>query len=345
MYLGNKIKQIIKAQGLEYTEKQRTLYTTCPSCGKSDKFSVIKENGSCICYRGSCNFGKQWFVNWIMLTANVNYEEAKTMLYGAKIEDAIGENDHLTLSLKEDPTVKEKKERVFEEMTPIPWPERYTVEIDSAGGKEGADYLVSRGIPIQLAKWYGIMYSPVTRRVIFPIAAKGICYGWQGRAIDKVDKGFRMRNNDGFRRDSMIMFEDRLMGSEHAVILEGPVNAIKFHLVGGNVSTLGKVITPVQLAKIMSYKPKKLYIGLDLDAAKEIRDLAKKVSIPVYHLPVPDACVERCKAVGKKADFGECTYDECVWSIANAKLMSDDYLPMHFEDDSEILKKLNQRND
>jgi hypothetical protein len=48
-------------------------------------------------------------------------------------------------------------------------------------------------------------------------------------------------------RDTVLMFQDRLATSDHAIICEGPVDALKCHLVGGNVATMGKVVSSRQI--------------------------------------------------------------------------------------------------
>lgn len=65
------------------------------------------------------------------------------------------------------------------------------------------------------------------------------------------------------------MFADNLAGQDHVIVCEGPIDAIKCHLAGGAVATLGKVIGPHQLDIIKGAKVKKIYLALDLDAGDE----------------------------------------------------------------------------
>ena len=87
MNLRSRIIEIIAESGHGYKEKTRTIHTTCPICNKDDKFSILKESGACVCYRGSCTFGKRWFVEWIELVFNLSREDAKAMLFNKQKDD------------------------------------------------------------------------------------------------------------------------------------------------------------------------------------------------------------------------------------------------------------------
>jgi hypothetical protein len=227
-------------------------------------------------------------------------------------------SEELKLELRDNFSTNDVKP---DQIKAIDFPEYHMMPIDVPESSEGADYLSGRGVPVELAKKYGIMYSSMLRRVIFPIAMGGKVYGYQGRHIDKVEDGLRMRNNNGFRRDTLVMFLDNLNRSEHAIICEGPVNALKFENVGGAVCTMGKVVADHQKEAILRSGVKKIYLALDDDAAKEMMTLADELPLPVYKINVPKSCVDRCKESGKKPDFGECTFDECEQAFKEARLM------------------------
>lgn len=318
--MRDRIVEIIEEEGLQYRETERTLHTACPSCGKPDKLSILKENGATICYRGSCQF-KGWFSDWLSLTAGITVMEAKRRIAGPARLDSYD--------------LKDGSEVTDGSVRSIRWPIDGLVSIGSEYFPEGRQYLESRGIPVSVATEYGIMYGPDTsqlqppamqRRVFIPVMKDKRCYGFQARAIDRVSDQDRMRNNTGFRRDRMIMFEDRLSQVRHVIICEGPFDAIKFHLVGGNVATMGKVVTDKQVELIRSYRPTRVYLALDDDAAEEISALTKKFECPVYYVRVPQSAISRCQASGKKADFGECTFEECAKAIQEAELVDETFL-------------------
>lgn len=318
MSLSEKIIEIISESGVGYIEKSRTIYTRCPSCGRDDKFSVLKENGACICYRGSCDFGKKWFADWVSLTLNIPIGQAKKMIYdkGLKITpDAALDFDVNQL----DKPRKNEENDLLKDLIPVDFPEFHMYEIDDEKSIEGLLYLNNRGVSIDLAKKFDIRYSSVMRRVVMPIKMNGKCYGYQARHIDKVPEKMRMRNNEGFRRDTLVMFADNLKNSDFAILAEGPFDAIKFNNVGGFVASMGKSVTDKQLKIIYSYGIKRLYLALDEDALSEMMDIAEKSPIETYVIRVPDACKQRCNILGKKADFGECTFEEAEEAFKNAQ--------------------------
>lgn len=310
--LADRIKEIIDDCGFQYTERPRTIYTSCPLCGSNKKFSILKENGASICYRGSCDFGRRWFEDWIALTKNISRFEAKQILHG---------NGELGYSIDEKNTLDLSNPFDFDFMSdlePINWPPPLCVNLSSTEAKEGVQYLNGRGIPCDVAERHNIVYCPVERRVTIPMTYYGTCYGYQGRAIDPVSPGFRMRNNINFRKDRMLAFFDQAMDYEHLIITEGPFDAMKFANLGGYVSTLGKNISKHQIELMHQLKPKAVFIALDEDATKEAFELAnsmRDVNRKVYITKVTESCRLRCNKEGRKYDFGECSFEEAVKSI------------------------------
>ena len=310
---ADKIKTIIEDLGFDYRERPRTIFTTCPGCDQDDKLSILKDGGSTICYRGSCSFGgPRPFIEWVMLTKGCDRQQAINLVYGEP--DQPIEQGGLKLNLS-----RPDKQGVREMLQPIPWPPPFALTLDKSDAAPGAGYLANRGVAPELAASYGITYDIASRRVVFPVVMNMFVYGWQARAIDPVAPGDRMRNNPGFQRARCVLFLDRLQPGKPAIIAEGPFDALKFHLCGGNVSTMGKNVSSEQLALILARRPSAIYLALDDDAAAEMRDVAKRVSIPVFRVRVPETAVERCRQVGKKADFGECTMEECMQAFRDAQ--------------------------
>lgn len=329
MNLSDKIKNIIAEQGLAYKEKSRTIYTICPVCNRDDKFSILKQNGACICYRASCEFGKRWFLDWIVLTANVSYKEAKAMLSDVEIRQFEDENGQLNINLN-DPT--EKTVSSINEIKPIKFPEFHMVSIDHPDAAPGLKYLGSRGIPLTIAVEYDIHYSPMFRRIYFPVYVGDQVFGYQGRAIDPVPYADKVRNNEGFSRESLVMFLNNIKNTDFVILTEGPVDAIKFHFVGGNVCTMGKVVTDKQQKLIFNNRIKKVYLALDEDADVETRELQWKYGDKqIFLAKIPESAKIRCAKQNKKADFGECTFDECVFAIQNAEQLNGSELLIHLK--------------
>lgn len=313
---SSKILEIIDKLGLTADERRKTIYTTCPGCGESDKLSILKDGGSSICYRGSCSFGgPRPFFEWVMLTAGVTRAEAIEMVYAEEVKPAKIDGLKLSLSMN----LGEQAATQKDPLIPLMWPIYGAQSLEDAGSRTGLEYLMSRGIDYSTAVRYGICYSPAMRRVVIPVIMNGMVYGWQARAVDPVDPGFRMRNNPDFQRARCVMFLDRVQLGGHAIVAEGPFDALKFDLCGGNVCTMGKVVTDDQIKAIMSRSPRAIYLALDDDAAEEMRALRERVDVPLFRITVPESAVARCAAQGKKADFGECTMEECLEAFKTAK--------------------------
>jgi DNA primase len=120
------------------------------------------------------------------------------------------------------------------------------------------------------------------------------------------------------------MFADRLIGSDHVVVCEGPIDAIKMHKAGGNVATMGKSIgagqvktlrDPTRLSReqmsvLSTSGVRKVYLALDPDAVKETARLAREMSdLEVYVIRPPK---------GAK-DIGELSLDEAHQCFLNAE--------------------------
>ncbi len=327
MILADKIKDIIAEAGLSFKEKSRTIYTTCPMCSRDDKFSILKDNGACVCYRGSCDFGKRWFIDWMVMTMSITYSEAKAVLHDVELSQHIDESGNLKVLLDE-PTEPTKQT----ELKPIKFPEFHMVPINSSEAEQGRLYLEGRGVPLEIALEYEIMYSPMFKRVIFPVKMGGKVYGYQGRHTQKVPDSDKVRNNEGFSRETLVMFLDRAEGKDYIIVTEGPVDAIKFHKAGSNVSTMGKIVTDKQQKLLFPPNIAKIYLALDEDAALETRDLHKKYGDrEVYIIKVPESCKQRCALHGKKADFGECTFDECLQAFADAERLTGNEILIHLK--------------
>ena len=326
MSLRDKIVELIAESGVGYVEKSRTIHTTCPSCGRDDKFSILKENGSCICYRGTCSFGKQWFDNWVALTYGISIRDAKD-----KIQDRFYQKKEvldLNLGWKIPTTSHEdlemepdSREWLLSGIESIAFPEFHMVPISHMDAEEGVTYLDNRGINAELASKYDICYSKTFRRIYLPIYMNGTVYGYQGRHIDPVEDGLRIRNNIGFHRETLVMFADNLVNKSYAILAEGPFDALKFDLVGGNISTMGKVVTEKQMEIIKSYGISDLYLALDDDAANEMNEIVNKYACQfnLFKVNLPQSCVDRCTLTGKKPDFGECSMDEASVAFKTAQ--------------------------
>lgn len=322
MNMRSKIIDLISEAGIGYIEKSKTIFTTCPSCGQSDKFSILKANGSGICYRGSCDFSLEGkgrpFEQWLALTLNIDESDAKRMMRNSKYkEDELNVNHGIPEPI-EVGNPFDAKERDYG-LTPVVFPEMHMLPISDIKSIAGLTYLAKRGISLETAAKYDIYYSVLHRRVYFPIKINDTVYGYQGRHIDDVPNQMRMRNNEGFARAKLVMFADNLQDSEFAIMTEGPFDALKFDHIGSNICTMGKSVTDQQIKLIESYGIGRLYLALDDDAVTEMIDISLKTCLSVYLLQTPKSCIDRCAVLNKKADFGECTAEETTEAFHNAR--------------------------
>jgi hypothetical protein len=106
------------------------------------------------------------------------------------------------------------------------WPLDY-LTIDNPFAREAATYLKGRGIPLDIAAKYRLRYWPKEKRVIFPVYYGEYLCGWQGRVLDNKYSPIKIKSSVGLNKKDLLMFGERLTGSKHAVLCEGPIDAIK----------------------------------------------------------------------------------------------------------------------
>lgn len=274
------LERVIKDSGLSYSETRSSYVLTCPKCNKRKKLYIRKTDGIFCCWvcRTTDGFqGKPEYALSELIGCSVR--EAIGMLYEDELDSPPNE---CLINLDSFFQNGEVPEDVKEIMPSLRWPFDY-FKIDDEKSYKGLAYLESRGVPKEVAIQYDIRYCPQERRVIFPVKTiSGELLGWQGRLtfnpqkyIDEkgeLTSSLKIKSSDSLNgiRDRVLMFAERLVGSNHAVLSEGPFDGVKLHLVGGNVATMGKSVSVGQLNLIKNYGIKKLYIALDPDAAEEV---------------------------------------------------------------------------
>lgn len=216
-------------------------------------------------------------------------------------------------------TVPEEDEQ---ELPPArPW-DYHHYPIDHAFAERGAEYLAGRGISVEIAKQYGIRYSPPERRVYFPITWRGEQIGWQGRLVipdwwidpetGKKRYGIKaMTDLPPGWRDRLLMFQDRLVPGGHAVLGEGPVGTIKAHLCGGNVASMGKVVSQAQIQILKDEGIKTLYLALDDDAPAETMRVVRQVAGWMD--------TRRIAVLPDRDDTGEMSFEEVYEAFRTAR--------------------------
>lgn len=299
-----KLRELIENSGLSLHQNTRSFIFTCPRCQKKDKLYIRKSDGRFICFvcaegegrfRGRAEFAIAELFGWPI-------REVRRHLYGEDFDEKTVE-DFLNFQLYDFfGDTDEIAENVTSTLPTLLWPMDY-LPIDHPAAIRGLRYLEQeRGVPLDLAKFYGLRYCPPQRRVIFPVETDNRLIGWQARSViptewyneeDGTIHTFpKILGNKGLRRDICLMFEQRLHDGKYAVVCEGPLDAIKAHLCGGNIATMGKGVSAAQIKAIrQGGKIERIYLALDLDAAAEMDRLCHAFGdLEIYQLlPSPGA--------------------------------------------------------
>lgn len=310
------LKNVIKSSGVPHKENHVSYKFTCPMCKRPEKLYIRKRDGRYVCwYCRSINKTQGRNPEFILATMiGSTPRELQEQLYKGSWVDS----SPLLLDIHLDGD--DEEEFLYEE--PLVDAASVTYDhdyhpIDAPAAARGLAYLEGRGIPLEVAKAYKLRYCPRKRSVSFPVEYEGILYGYQDRLI--IDNEWfdeeagEMRSvpkirsrksvDDRSWRDRTVMFMDRLkdVAFDHAVVCEGPIDAIKAHLCGGNVALMGKSFSPGQVDLLRRLGVGKVYLGLDPDAAEEMSQLVHDLSdVQCYLMEVPQG----------KLDLGAMTFDE-----------------------------------
>jgi hypothetical protein len=340
---AEKVLAFIKDNGLSYKTNSRSFIFTCPRCRKKEKLFMERTNGRFICFHcaGDGYRGRPEFA-----LADLSLQPLKVVrefLYGVTLSAT--DDNYLDFQLPDffgDGDAVDEDVAVIESVT---WPWDY-YEIDHPFSARGAEYLAGRGIPLELAKEYGLRYAPSDRRVIFPIELGSRLVGWQSRLVipaeywneEKQDivRAPKMLSSKGIPSAHTVMFANRIVNSKHVVVCEGPIDAIKAHACGGNVATMGKAVGSGQVRAIR--RPdlltrqdvgtftnagiERVYLALDPDAATETTRLVREFSdLEVYQMLPP---------TGYK-DLGEMSVDAVRDLFQHARRVSSANIFVHFD--------------
>ena len=318
MSLENAIRHILEQAGVPFKTNARSFVLTCPHCGKPEKLYLDRESGFFVCWVCAETDGFKGSKPDYALSelTGRSRKEIQSVLYGdgsAAQFTSKEQFDHLW----------DKKVKT-DEAPPEPLPlSADMLPIDSPDAEPGRQYLIGRGVPTVIAKLYGVHYWARFRRVIFPVVENGICYGYQARMIDPCKKDdIKILSSRNLPRKSKVMFADRLKGQDHAVISEGPFDALKCHLCGGNIATMGKHITAQQIAYLKSMGIKKFYFALDEDAWQMLPELVRSCNLEAYMVRVPPG----------REDMGASSPVEVLEQFRKAERITGSSLYLCFDD-------------
>jgi DNA primase len=310
------LKDLVEGGSVPFKTNSRSYVLTCPMCSH-EKLYVERTSGMGKCFR--CEW-KGWADFVLAKVYGKQVDELAELLYGTSIK---GTGVTPTARSFRDFWGDDPEDEDFfgdainypPELAPDPeW-----VHIVDDLGKKGREYLEGRGIPAYLATEYGVMYHRAEMRVIFPAVAEGLLRGWQGRYIrptevidDVTGRIYHVpkAKTTGKIGGKLLLWQDRLKGRDHAVLVEGPIDCIKAHMCKGNVCSLGKDVSQQQVDILLKAGIKRLFVGLDRDAPKDVERIVRKLNdhMELYRLLPPP----------HRGDLGDCTFEEVYEQFLNA---------------------------
>jgi hypothetical protein len=284
---ADRLRGVLDNHGLSYRVGGASYIFTCPLCGKPDKLWMYRDTGGFKCWVCAESRGFKGSPEYaIHEMTGVALARLREEIYGHSLPAGqrslpidYGEGDEGDYEPDVDPA------SLPDPPKPVLWPEDLFLALTDPAASDGAGYVESRGVSTDVAAQYGITYYPTRRSIVFPVRFRGVYYGWQYRTIDPewIDLGdgniaTRIKAiNESIPRDKTVMFADRLDGSKHAVVCEGPFDGLKAHLCGGNVGTMGKAIADGQVAALIRSGVKTVYSALDPDALPEVDRLVRRL--------------------------------------------------------------------
>jgi len=320
-----KLEEFIANQRLECKFTPKSMVFTCPICNKRDKLYMYRASGHFTCWvcKDSNGFSGRPEAALSRMTGMKPWEVRK-LIYdglntGAEVSRQMGSFDF-------DLTGPQEEE--IQEVDMSGWPDHawplHCYPIEAPAAAAGAAYLAGRGIPVEIAQQYQIRYNTHDKTVDFPVYVGERLVGWQSRKTyegffykkSDVDKQFpkplpKIISTPDIPRSHVFMFENRIT-SNKCVITEGPVDAIKCHLFGGNIAAMGKSISDGQLDRLYQKGVDSVFIGLDPDAASGVNELAQRIqarNMQSYLITIPD----------HYKDLGEMSFEEAYNCICSAE--------------------------
>jgi hypothetical protein len=312
----NKLARFIKDSGLSYKQNSKSYIFTCPVCNIAEKLYIRKVDGKFACWRCQETIGFKGAPEYALSKlTNQAVSVVKRALYG--LIDTSG----ALINAKFDDFLDESDREIVEEIYVFPKLEipYHCLDITHPGAVKGANYLLRRGIHLEVASKYHIKYSPVKQAIMFPAYVGDDLLGWQYRTIedlkilldnDSVITRIKSLNSKDYPRDKILLFQNNIV-EDYAVLCEGPIDAIKAG--PGAVCSLGKAVSQHQVNVLLNSGIKRLYIAIDPDAFMELDPLIDKFdnSVELLKVDIPYK--------GKKPDMGELTFEEARIAILNAK--------------------------
>jgi hypothetical protein len=288
--LAENLAEVIASAGLSFRTNSRSYILDCPQCKREGRLYMFRDNGWFVCVGCVETSGFKGRPEYALTDlTGLSVKELKKRLYGdAGPQQARYLDFDLQALLDGDDA---------EVILPTPqaqsWP-AHCYELEHKHAAKGRAYLDGRGVPWQIADThYGVRYSPEMEALAFPVHVDTVLIGWQYRSVMPefgVDAdGERYRrlrywtDPPAMPRNRAVMFSHRIT-SNIAVLGEGPFDALKAHLVGGNVNAMGKEVSDGQLRALACAGVEKVFVMVDPDAAASVEPLGQRI---LQHRMVP----------------------------------------------------------
>ena len=133
-------------------------------------------------------------------------------------------------------------------------------------------YLESRGVNRETCRLYGVVFDPRLKRVVFPVRdSTSNIVGFTGRAVSKEQQP-KYHNYSGLNKAKYLYGEHLIEKESPIVIVEGPIDCLSVNQAlssrgVGVVACLGGGLTFEHASTLKSFRPKKIVVFPDGDAA------------------------------------------------------------------------------
>lgn len=282
LFQKHKISYILNSTG-------HFVFKTCPFCHKLDHLYFTPRNCRWICHKCS---EKGNLLSLIVKLERVSLQSALSYLFHDEVRVEV---DKLNFLQSKKLVVQEQEKTVdlsSVSYTPVDFPRDFRpfefTSLDVARYKRFYMYLLKRGITKDMVHYFGVRFSTVQERIIFPVYFKRMLVGWQGRTIHDGVIPKAKTQPKHFEKSSVLMNYDRVWDKEYLTFVEGPIDGCKTYNYNC-VPLLGKTLSEVQFSLVRQMpRLKKIYLGLDPEEVKVMKQLYKKLSpfYEVLHLQV-----------------------------------------------------------
>ena len=154
--------------------------------------------------------------------------------------------------------------------------------------KEAEEYLLGRGISLEIQRKFDIKYSPERKMVMIPIKIGDEIVGYKGRKIVKCDKKYRFYNTPNMKKPLFCL--DKVEKGTAVFITEAEIDCLTLWSWGLEaISILGSHITPLQLEQLKHSNITRVIIALDNDyigreSTKRLLEDLKELNIEIQVL-------------------------------------------------------------